>query len=116
MSVICEAPITRGPRKGQSATGTWAGYQRHLRANERACDPCQGAVARYSQGERYNDAPQPNAGVKNVDRHTGRSKMATVLVTCLMCRRRAMVPRKLVGKNTKIEACDVCRAGLKEAV
>lgn len=41
---ICAAPIRRGERKGQPATGTWAGYMRHRRAGEDACEPCLQAL------------------------------------------------------------------------
>jgi 5-methylcytosine-specific restriction endonuclease McrA len=40
---LCEAPVTRGPRKGLPATGSSTGYFRHYRAGEAACDECLGA-------------------------------------------------------------------------
>jgi hypothetical protein len=40
---VCEAPITRGPNRGQLATGTDAGYLRHRNAGEAACEWCREA-------------------------------------------------------------------------
>lgn len=45
-SKACEVPLAQGPRKGLSATGTAWGYQRHLNADEQACDACLAAAAK----------------------------------------------------------------------
>jgi 5-methylcytosine-specific restriction endonuclease McrA len=42
--LVCDAPIKRGPRKGQPAKGEPAGYHRHIRAGEPACEPCRIAM------------------------------------------------------------------------
>lgn len=41
--MICATPIMKGPRAGQTATGTTAGYSRHIEAREPACDACAAA-------------------------------------------------------------------------
>jgi 5-methylcytosine-specific restriction endonuclease McrA len=38
--LVCESPLTKGPRKGQPATGSMAGVRRHYRADEPLCDDC----------------------------------------------------------------------------
>lgn len=43
MEWACEGLIVRGPNKGQAATGTPAGYQRHYRVGEDPCVPCREA-------------------------------------------------------------------------
>lgn len=43
--MVCASPLTRGPMKGQSATGTNAGYQRHRAIGEQPCDDCQAGRA-----------------------------------------------------------------------
>jgi 5-methylcytosine-specific restriction endonuclease McrA len=47
--VICEPPIKRGLRRGQSGTGTHAGWLRHRRAGEPPCDACRQAVNAYNR-------------------------------------------------------------------
>lgn len=47
---ICAPVITSGVQRGRTATGTWAGYMRHRRAGEPACDACLAALrADYRQ-------------------------------------------------------------------
>jgi 5-methylcytosine-specific restriction endonuclease McrA len=54
----CEALVVRGELKGQPATGSDAGYLRHRRAGETACEPCRVAhnakMPEYKR--RYRDA------------------------------------------------------------
>jgi 5-methylcytosine-specific restriction endonuclease McrA len=50
--VSCAAPITRGAKKGQPATGTIAGWQRHYRHGEPACLPCRAARRAYANANR----------------------------------------------------------------
>lgn len=38
---VCAKPITRGPDKGQPATGSSTGHGRHLRAGEAPCEECR---------------------------------------------------------------------------
>ena len=42
--MVCEFPITRGPRKGQVRTGTKAGYELHLKYGQKPvrdyCEKC----------------------------------------------------------------------------
>jgi 5-methylcytosine-specific restriction endonuclease McrA len=45
MPSACAGLILRGPNKGQAATGTEAGYSRHMKAGESACRPCLDAKA-----------------------------------------------------------------------
>lgn len=41
MALVCEAPLgPRSPERGQTATGTFAGYKRHRNAREPACPAC----------------------------------------------------------------------------
>ena len=42
-SGACGPPIRHGARKGMSATGTAAGYERHRRAGEAPCGECRAA-------------------------------------------------------------------------
>ena len=53
----CAAPLTRGPRKGEPATGSLAGFQRHARAGEAPCPACRRANA--EAGRRRRDKPGP---------------------------------------------------------
>lgn len=46
--IACERPITRGPNKGELATGTVAGYQRHRDAVETLCEPCAEAKRKFA--------------------------------------------------------------------
>lgn len=39
--MVCATPQVRGHAKGQPATGTHAGYERHRRIGEQPCDPCR---------------------------------------------------------------------------
>ncbi len=41
MMLICESPITTGPNKGLSATGTNAGRLRHRKTGDPVCDDCK---------------------------------------------------------------------------
>lgn len=41
--------------------GTYAGYQQHRRAGERACDPCMAASREYTRQHRANRDPQKSA-------------------------------------------------------
>ena len=63
----CAAPISRGPNKGQPATGTEAGYQRHYYANETPCEACyagaSATVRARKQLERKQPEPRPAARV-----------------------------------------------------
>lgn len=53
---VCEAPILKGPNKGQPAWSTGAGYRRHQKVGEPACERClEGAAARvleYANADR----------------------------------------------------------------
>lgn len=40
--------------------GTYAGYQRHRRAGEQACDPCLAATAAYHAARRKVLGPEPS--------------------------------------------------------
>lgn len=40
---VCAEPMTQGPNKGQTATGTRAGYQRHRYYGEEPCEACKEA-------------------------------------------------------------------------
>ena len=40
--------------------GTYAGYQRHRRAGEQACDPCLAATAAYHAARRKVLGPEPD--------------------------------------------------------
>ncbi len=48
-TMVCETPISRGPLKGQIATGTLAGYSRHVNAKEAACPDCRTGYNKYMQ-------------------------------------------------------------------
>lgn len=52
--LICEAPLIRGLMAGHPATGTHAGYYRHLRAGEPACEACLAATS--ARGNAWNKA------------------------------------------------------------
>jgi 5-methylcytosine-specific restriction endonuclease McrA len=58
MSVACIEPIKKGPRKGQMATGTIAGYQRHVDATEWPCLLCLAANRDYQRSQ-YQQNPYP---------------------------------------------------------
>lgn len=50
---VCSAPIRTGPNKGQTATGTKTGYNRHWKVGEAACLQCRfGAASEKIQQER----------------------------------------------------------------
>lgn len=53
----CRRPIVRGPRKGQSATGTLTGHARHVDAGEPICGECRAARTVYMA--EYRDPPPP---------------------------------------------------------
>lgn len=40
---VCVKPLTKGPNKGQTATGTLAGFKRHRYWGEEPCEPCREA-------------------------------------------------------------------------
>jgi 5-methylcytosine-specific restriction endonuclease McrA len=54
----CAAPITKGILRGQMATGTKAGYQRHVNAGEPSCLLCL-AANRLHGREFYQNNPEP---------------------------------------------------------
>lgn len=54
--MVCEAPIRSGPYAGLSATGTEAGYARHRRRREQACDACREGVTRRVLARRDPEA------------------------------------------------------------
>ena len=54
--MLCESPIRHGDRKGQLATGTAAGYQRHYQANEPPCDECREFI-RTNRPSWYDHVP-----------------------------------------------------------
>ena len=64
--MLCESPIRHGDRKGQLATGTAAGYQRHWQADEPPCDECRGFI-HTNRPSWYDHAP-----LGSVDRVCGR--------------------------------------------
>lgn len=45
MMMVCDSPISQGQKRGQLATGTTAGYNRHRRAGEPSCAPCLAAAS-----------------------------------------------------------------------
>lgn len=49
-TMACEAIVTQGPMTGQPGTGSLAGYRRHRRAGEVACDACRSAATEYQRG------------------------------------------------------------------
>ena len=51
-SSVCAGPILTGPNKGQDARGTLAGYNRHRRSGEPACDDCLSGTQRYLTANR----------------------------------------------------------------
>lgn len=72
----CESPLVRGPRKGQPATGTWAGYLRHRKAGEQACDDCLAACVRNTI-ERRERNPDYDERQRERDRARKRERYAT---------------------------------------
>lgn len=46
---VCTPPLVRGKRKGQTATGTHAGYMRHRNVGEPPCDLCRLGHNRWKQ-------------------------------------------------------------------
>lgn len=55
MPLACLAPITRGPRRGQPATGTTTGASRHKRAGESCCPACRTAATEAQHQRRAAD-------------------------------------------------------------
>lgn len=49
--LACQRPVN-----GRIVQGSWAGYSRHLRAGEKACEPCMAAMRAY-QREAKNRKP-----------------------------------------------------------
>jgi 5-methylcytosine-specific restriction endonuclease McrA len=63
MVLVCASPLTRGPLKGQPATGTRAGFRRHERAAEQSCDPCESAELAYRSERLLRDGHHPRLAV-----------------------------------------------------
>lgn len=61
MPGACEAPLSRGERRGQPATGTAAGALRHFRASEPLCAPCRLANNAYYRGRADLNRDKVNA-------------------------------------------------------
>lgn len=59
--MICESPIRYGPQKGQSATGTQAGYNRHRLYGQTACPPCREAHSEYNKAQYQTRAQRQKA-------------------------------------------------------
>ena len=89
--LLCETPIIRGKLAGQIATGTDAGYRRHMAAGEEPCDACREASRRASAKLRRKHRGSQGMGLV---RKTPVS--APVKVTCKSCGRRANANVKLL--------------------
>lgn len=107
--------------------GTVRGYRQHTWRGEETCQPCKSAIAEAFRGKTAKPAtgrekPKPvevSAERKITGGFDRLGKMGknvhSVMVVCVSCKRRSYAPRKLVGKNTRIEACDECRPKAKLA-
>ena len=75
--MICATPIMKGPRVGQTATGTTAGYSRHIEAGEAACDDCAAAwkqrMRRIHGDQEPKTRPEP---VRLIDEDDWRAEAA----------------------------------------
>jgi hypothetical protein len=95
--MICEKPIPRGGLKGEPATGTTAGYQRHRRAREPACPQC--LAAQY-------DANPPRSNRDWFDRL---GNLTAVWCRCANCGAAGKAnPRVLMGQRV-VWSCSGCR-------
>ena len=75
--MICATPITKGPRVGQTATGTTAGYSRHIEAGEPACDACAAAWrTRKTRGRNTEPARFKPEPVRLIDEDDWRADAA----------------------------------------
>lgn len=119
--MICETPITRGPRRGLPATGTSAGYQRHSAARESACTACRAGHNAETKVYRASLPPKPpkkvgrppkppeDAPERSVLTIKGRITPRPVPVYCKGCGRRGVANQAVLGRKRSIPACAECK-------
>lgn len=107
MTPICAAPIVRGPLKGQPATGTGAGYKRHWKAGEKACEACLEAM-RVADAIRAAEA-RSNEPVRHRRRGYLIGNLPPVSVKCAGCGSRGRANPILVGRSRIVASCVECR-------
>lgn len=120
--LICEPPVAYGERKGQSATGTEAGYSRHYRAGEKPCEACRMGYSAVQAGKRKprkrqwvrrwdGRKPRPEPAGANLP-NTRRSEPGFTgwkFVRC-RCGARGRVNAALLKRGqAKVESCVNCR-------
>lgn len=115
---ICEKLIVNGPRKGQSAKGTQAGWQRHRKAGEQPCKECSAWRNAWQRSQRRRPStlvPRPGPLPQGLPAVLPRTEPAFVGYTtaiCSICGRRGKANSKLLGSKatyTRIEACGDCK-------
>lgn len=115
MKDVCDTPIKTGPNRGEPARGTWAGYQRHRKAGERACSDCRRRVnlatkksktkarKKKSRGQPLTTG-RPVNGIRTEPQFRG-----SKLVVC-ECGARGSVNRGLLkAGQSRVDGCVNCR-------
>jgi hypothetical protein len=104
----CREPLRHGPNKGQPATGTPRGYDRHLEAGEPTCPACRAAHVAFQIGAvNRKKRQQPPARSRGawLPLHAHLKPKA---VKC-RCGAKGYANPMLVGRKRVVESCSECR-------